>query len=382
MTLTEDKIEFSIPVLVVRQPIGMFFVGVIDSLRLCDITDFDVRRLIRERDFEKYLGIQRPLDKSRVKEIKQYVTTKDACFPTGILLSVRASCARYDPATNQLTLSNFIDNEDPKNNVLYREIAKVIDGQHRIEGLKGGDIPFELNISVFVDIDVALEGYIFSTVNLAQTKVNRSLAFDLLELAKAKSPQKFCHNVAVVLDQRPDSALYHRIKRLGVATEGRFDEMITQATLVDSLLPYLSRDPMRDRDIYLRGSIPSKASTEECKMLIFRNMLIDNRDLEIVDILWNYFDAVKVRWPEAWVSHKPGDMLNKTNGFRALMRFLKPVYLSVVKRIGDVPTKEQFREVFQGIDLVDDQFNIDNYKPGTSGESALYNAFMKASSGL
>jgi len=92
----------------------------------------------------------------------------------------------------------------------------VIDGQHRIEGLKElQDIQFDLNISVFVDIDVAQEGYIFSTVNLAQTKVNRSLAYDLYDLAKSKSPQKFCHNAAVALDKGKESPLYHRIKRLG-----------------------------------------------------------------------------------------------------------------------------------------------------------------------
>ncbi|MGD0098158.1 MAG: DGQHR domain-containing protein, partial [Terracidiphilus sp.] len=177
MTAKEDSISFSIPVLRVTQPIGSFFIGVIDRKRLCEITDFDVRRLIKERDFEKYLGIQRPLDKSRVKEIREYVTTSDACFPTGVILSVRAECATYDDQTRTLQLSNHIDPEDPERNILYRQIAKVIDGQHRIEGLKElQEIQFDVNIAVFVDIDVAQEGYIFSTVNLAQTKVNRSLA--------------------------------------------------------------------------------------------------------------------------------------------------------------------------------------------------------------
>ena len=66
-------------------------------------------------------------------------------------------------------------------------------------------------------------------------------------------------------------------------------------------------------------------------------MLIDNRDLEIVDVLWNYFDAVKSRWPNAWASREPGMMLNKTNGFRALMRFLRPAYLSIVKKVRGRP---------------------------------------------
>jgi DGQHR domain-containing protein len=382
MIAKEDPISFSIPVLRVSQPIGSFFIGVIDCKRLCEITDFDVRRLIKERDFEKYLGIQRPLDKSRVKEIREYVSTSDACFPTGVILSVRAECAKYDEQNRSLELSNHIDAEDLDRTILYRQIAKVIDGQHRIEGLKeSGDLQFDMNISIFVDIDVAQEGYIFSTVNLAQTKVNRSLAYDLYDLAKAKSPQKFCHNAAVALDKGKDSALYHRIKRLGVATEGRFGETITQATFVDSLMRYISKNPMSDRDVYLKGGTPLKASTEESKQLIFRNMLIENRDLEIVDVLWNYFHAVRARWSVAWDSAERGDMLSKTNGFRALMRFLGPAYLSIARKIGEVPGKTQFEKLFAEIQMTDADFNIERYVPGTSGEAALFKAF-KEKSGL
>jgi DGQHR domain-containing protein len=382
MIAKEDPISFSIPVLRVSQPIGSFFIGVIDCKRLCEITDFDVRRLIKERDFEKYLGIQRPLDKSRVKEIREYVGTSDACFPTGVILSVRAECAKYDEQSRSLELSNHIDTEDSDRTILYRQIAKVIDGQHRIEGLKESEgLEFDINISIFVDIDVAQEGYIFSTVNLAQTKVNRSLAYDLYDLAKAKSPQKFCHNAAVALDKGKDSALYHRIKRLGVATEGRFGETITQATFVDSLMRYISKNPMSDRDVYLKGGTPSKASTEESKQLIFRNMLIENRDLEIVDVLWNYFYAVRARWSVAWDSSERGDMLSKTNGFRALMRFLGPAYLSIARKIGEVPSKTQFEKLFAEIQMTDADFNIERYVPGTSGEAALFKAF-KEKSGL
>jgi len=374
MSPREDPISFSFPVLRVRQPIGEFFLGVLDSKRICEITEFDVRRILKERDFETYLGIQRPLNPKRVKEIQSYVTTLDASFPTSVILSVRGECARYDEGRGLLTLSNYHDAEDPERTTLYREIAKVIDGQHRIEGLKEyrADAPFEINVSIFVDIDVAEEGYIFSTVNLAQTKVNKSLVYDLFDLAKAKSPQKLCHNIAVALDQDKKSPLHQRIKRLGVATEGRFNETITQATLVESLLVYISKDPVKDRDVYVRGSTPAKAGSTESQQLIFRNMMIENRDLQIVDVMWNYFDAVKLRWPAAWDNMGRGSMLNKTNGFRALMRFLRPAYLNFV-RPGGVPKREQFSQLFQRIPMMDDTFTIETFVPGTSGEVMLYN---------
>ena len=101
--------------------------------------------------------------------------------------------------------------------------------------------------------DIAEQAQIFSTVNLEQTKVNRSLAYDLFALAKSRSPQKTCHNVVVALDQDKTSPFYQRIKRLGANTEGRYGETITQATFVEALQKYISADPKGDRDVLLRG---------------------------------------------------------------------------------------------------------------------------------
>jgi DGQHR domain-containing protein len=379
MTLKEDPKSLSFPVLKLIQPVGEFYLGVLDSRLLCEITDFDVRRIIKERDFETYLGIQRPLNPKRVKEIAQYISTLDACFPTAVILSVPGVCATYDAQSGSLKLSNYIDNEDETRTVLYRQIAKVIDGQHRIEGLKSfkGE-KFEVNVCIFLDLDVAEEGYIFSTVNFAQTKVNRSLVYDLYDLAKAPSPQKLCHNIAVALDRNPKSPFHEKIKRLGVATEGRFNEKITQATFVGALIGYLSRDPMLDRDIYMRGKHPVRAGAEESKILIFRNMMIDGKDMPIADVIWNYFDAVREKWPHAWDATGTGMMLNRTNGFRGLMRFLRPAYLHLTGP-GGVPSKADFNQVFARINIQDDQFNTDRFLPGTSGEVGLYNALMEVS---
>jgi DGQHR domain-containing protein len=369
----EDRIEFTIPALPVKQPIGEFFLGVIDSKRVCEITEFDVRELLKERELDTYLGIQRRINRKRIRQIEQYVRTVDATFPTSIILSVSGDCATYNPGARTLTLSNYHDPDAPERTVLYKAIAKVIDGQHRIEGLKEYEgVPFELNVSIFVDLDVAEEGYIFSTVNLAQTKVSKSLAYDLFDLAKSKSPQKLSHNIAVALDQNKDSPFFKRIKRLGVATEGRFDETLTQATFVEAMLRYLSDNPIQDRDIYIRGKTPAKVGAVDSKRLIFRNMMIEDKDLEIADVIWNYFSAVRTRWPAAWDNMGRGSMLNKTSGFRGLMRFLRPAYLDLGKP-GQVPTAEQFSRIFGRIQLPDDEFSTVNFVPGTSGEVALFN---------
>lgn len=101
--------------------------------------------------------------------------------------------------------------------------------------------------------------------------------------------------------------------------------------------------------------------------------MIEKKDMQIADVLWNYCAAVKGRWPIAWDAGGRGLILNKTNGFRALMRLLRDAYLYVAA-IGAVPTVEQFINVFRRVEMQDDEFNTDNFKPGTSGEVALYKA--------
>jgi hypothetical protein len=54
----------------------------------------DIRRIEGERGIETYLGIQRPLDPKRVRELEHYVSSPDACFPTAVIIAVPAECAR------------------------------------------------------------------------------------------------------------------------------------------------------------------------------------------------------------------------------------------------------------------------------------------------
>lgn len=380
-TILTDRFETTIPCLKLRQPIGDFFIATIDSKTLCQITYSDVRRMADEdREFERYLGIQRPLSPSRTKDIAQYVNTTDACFPTAIILAIDGKYVEFNEEKNQIILRNYVADDDGEQPLELTKIAQVLDGQHRIAGLqafKGSQ--FDVNVSIFVDMDIESQAYVFSTVNLAQTKVNKSLVYDLFELAKARSPQKTCHQIAVALNSYEKSPLFSKIKRLGTATNGKFTETLTQATFVEALIGYLTDDKVIDRDLYMRNRKP-KLDESKANKLIFRALFIQERDLEITDILFNYFSAVAERWPGAWVNGGKGAILNKTNGFRALMRFLKPAYLSL-KWKGDVVSKSDFLNIFQKVNIEDDGFTVDQFKPGSSGESNLFKTLM-AHSGL
>lgn len=369
----DGKIQF--PCIEVTQPIGTFYIASIPCKILCEITYSDVRRIEGERKFESYLGIQRKLDHQRVQKIRDYVNTMDASFPSGIIIAVDGRCAEYDPNNHTMTLDAY--NGENNDKVSIKQIAKVLDGQHRIEGLRDFDGEFQLNVSIFVDADIAQQAYLFSTVNLAQTKVNKSLVYDLFDLSNARSPQKLCHTIAVTLNKIPESPLFERISRLGSATPGIYTETITQATFVVALMKYISPDENKDRDLYMRGKKITKADLKELQQFIFRNMMIEERDDDIAVIIFNYFSAVKNRWPEAWDNFGQGNILNRTNGFRALMRLLKPIYLYLVSP-GEIPSIEQFSSVFNKISTND--FSSDTYKPGSSGESLLYNTLLAQAS--
>ncbi|WP_296230175.1 DGQHR domain-containing protein [uncultured Pseudomonas sp.] len=373
-----DK-EITVNCIPVEQPLGRFFMASIPHDKLVEITYADTRRVVEEEShgFETMLGIQRHVSPSRIKELNQYVNTFDACFPTSIILSIPEACIEYIEDGNKLRIfAAPPEDEQGNDGIPYEKIAKILDGQHRIKGLEAynGDKPFDLNVSIFVDLDPASEAYIFSVVNQAQTKVNKSLVYDLYSLAVAKSPQKLCHQVAVALNETDGSPFKNKIKRLGVAGPKTEAVAITQAAFVEALMKHVSYPHARaieDRDLYLKGKEPARPSPKELEKMIFRGMMIEGRDFELTDVIWNYFEAVQSRWPLAWNSQDKGVMLSKTNGFMALMRFLKDIYIHE-ECIDTIIPKGRFLGILEGIDLKDSDFTVDNYKPGTSGESALY----------
>jgi DGQHR domain-containing protein len=187
----------------VEQPVGSFYMARISCRDLIYITFADIRRIEREEsDVEKVLGIQRPLSKSRVKEIGAYVNTIDANFPTSIILAIdsfadeqpeeqegrEAETARRDA---QGRIRNVYFNKGTRMLEIRRgeNVAKILDGQHRIAGLKALDPknePFDLPVTIFIDADIEQQALIFATINKTQTKVSKSLVYDFTRI-----PQDF-----------------------------------------------------------------------------------------------------------------------------------------------------------------------------------------------
>ena len=384
-----NEYELVVPVLPVEQPIGTFFIASMDARHLVEISYADVRRLAsEERDVERYLGIQRPLSSRRVNNIKRYIASKDATFPTAIILAIDERCAEYDESKGVLTLRAYAGDGTPDEEIPYQRIAKVLDGQHRIAAFLDGDVwdsrlndvTFDLNVALFIGADISEQANIFATVNLTQTKVTKSLAYDLTELARTRSPYRTCHNVAVALDGEDSSPLFRRIKRLGTATPGRSKEPLTQAGFVEALVPFISTDPIQDRNDLLDGKKPHRPTQEELKKTPFRGLFVSDKDLDIAEILYNYFNAIKKRWPASWDNlDKSGNLLPKSNAFKAFMKFLREdVYPAVTNgEFGRIPSEREFAPFFRDLKLDDADFTTRNFSPGSGGQAMFLKLLRK-----
>ena len=352
----------------ITQPIGRFYFGAMKHKELARIAYSDIRRIDGEqRAVETYLGIERPLRSDRVAELKDYVNTVDATFPSPVILAISEEDAKLDLDTGIMSIKDD------------RSVAKILDGQHRIGGLEGYDgDEFDVLVTIFVDMDIEFQAMVFATINLEQTKVNRSLAYDLFEYATTRSPQKTCHNISRLLNSREESPFYKKIKVLGVA--GGRTETISQALFVDSLLPLISRNANKDRDD-LRRHLPLEPATRgDADRLIFRNLFIEEKDGVIARVLWNYFQAVESKWDRYWTEVIPGQVLNRTTGFRGLMEFLPYAYVEA-RGAGGNPTDIQFDGIFERIRIDGSEINSENYRPGTAG-STRFREHLKARAGV
>ena len=366
----------------IYQPIDTFYVGKIKWQDLLKIAARDIERIRMEGegDIDGYFGIQRELSKNRLKEISEYVSFNDATFPNSIVLSIDS--IEFNETTEEVT-TNIISFENNKLRLRNNgQIAKIIDGQHRVFGIEkyakdnalfADELVFDLIVTIFIDIDEEYQSSIFATINKAQTKVNKSLVYDLYSLAKTRSPQRTVHNIVKLLNEDKDSPFYHLIKRLGKAEFK--SETIAQATLADSIIRYISSNPSFDRNELRKGKkLKFVEGNEEIKYFLRNWFINENDEVKIAKLIWNYFEAISKKWKNAWGS--TDHILTKSTGIIAFMRFLKDIVSYYGLNI--VISTNDFKTILDNIKLIDDDFINDKFKAGGVGQSDLYKELLKS----
>ena len=342
-----------------------------DGNTLSEMAKSEVRDM-KNNDINQRIVIQRELDSKRVKEITEYVKTSDACFPNSVILSVKAK--------NIIDIVPLYEKDNIYNIILDQneDTFQIIDGQHRIAGLEGYSQkkPFEVNISLFLDMDIEQQAILFATINSKQKGVNKSLMMDLHTMQSARNPIKSAHYIGRILNEKPGGALCGRITPFYISPKfGGYK--YTQANFIDKTIKYISGNEIqliKDRDALKEGRPLIYANEDNQKKLVFRNLFIDEKDEFIAIIINNYFNAVEKCWTEAW--NEEGYVLARTIGFNALMAIL-PIVMRKIGIYNQIIECKQFIDIFRGLDLNSQDFREEKFNLSGYGQSDIVKLFKE-----
>lgn len=333
-----------VPALKVRQPLGDFFVISISARELLEVSFSEPLKYLDNSG--NVQGSQRPKDIKRLKEIAKYIDSVEMAFPNSIILS-----ANYTE-NGEISLNKderWRIEEDGKHLKLIipkkTKLAAVIDGQHRLNAFEyvSNEERFndlQLICSIYFDLPVAYQAYVFATINSNQKKVDRSLALEQFgynlddESEKAWTPEKFAVFISRKLNLDATSPFYHHIKVAPLNSEILFsnDEVssweVSTATIVDGICNLISSNPKRDRIImqqkhFLKGRSRDLVSDIKDSSPL-RKFYIENQDKTIFDTLKSFFDVVN---KTLWVQSNKSSYITKTVGVQALFDILKAILI-------------------------------------------------------
>ncbi len=243
---------------------------------------------VRGRDEEEG-AVQRVLNRKRIASIKQYVLDGNMFVNTFV---INWNDKNYIPQINSDKI------EIP----LVDSVAQLLDGQHRLEGLKEA-IKSETSVSekqVLVSMVIGLgtkdAAKIFININSEQKPVPKSLIFDLYGVTDDDKNFAITRSddIAKLLNENIDSPYYNLIKYPG---SPRGKGKIDLSTVVSTLKKHVD--------------IGGKFVDNNIKDLNFQSQIIIN-----------YFSVLKYYWDEdeLWENQSQNVFL-KAAGFVAALEF-------------------------------------------------------------
>lgn len=241
-----------------------FFLCLINAKTLVKISYVARRGIDEERG-----AVQRILNKTRISGIKDFLLN-NGFFPNNIILNFKEDAnIVYTEQTGNLSFS-----DNPR-------IAQIIDGQHRVEGLKEA-IRIDQSIGEMLvptvlsnNLETSDCAEIFISINTEQKSVPKSLIYDLYELINISDKDFSIErgtDIAYFLNTEDSSPYQGFIKFPG---SRKFKGGIQLSTLVNNLKPLV------------------KADGEFAKYSI---TTLDNQ----ASILKNYFGAIQSYYDEEW----------------------------------------------------------------------------------
>lgn len=350
----------TIKVIKASQRIGDFYVGIIPYRDLYEMSTVDIRHIT---DDDEVVGIQRELRDDKVRSIKKYLTTANASFPNSIILNV-----------NEANIVTVTDNE-----LILRkktDTFTIIDGQHRLKGFEDyTEQPFDLIVTIFINLDLSKQAELFSTINSQQTKVDPSLNINLELSRKEYTPKKMLVEIAQAFNADKESPWYNRIKMTNVRDNGVISLSAFVSPLVDLTFPEKDYVEILNKFSKNNTSFPAfDESKYRMERYVFWCFYANQDVSSIYKILYNYFVAMSTVLEKDWSEYN--SLLLKTTGYNAMIRLFKYLVPICVKEHNF--SKPFFLDKLSSLKKLSGSINSDNY--GTSGSYAsgqLYNDFIE-----
>jgi len=280
---------------------------------------------IFKRTPQRRKGYQRELTPARLRTgklgVPGYLLNQMGIFPTSILVNVRKEegTVKFE---KKGSIGDFIEIGDlvvPDHPIWY-----VIDGQHRLEGLKIAtrkkeDLAKYPVILTMTNEDVLYEMLIFYIVNSRVKSVPTGLAYRILQrmLYDIKAPKWINQTIMRGADRRKAIA----------------------ATIVDFLNMELE-NPFKGR-IQEVGEArrPEHLTTDETltrymTLVLRESMFSEMFDRDVAELLAEYWGAIKNIYPECFEHHEDY-LLLRTIGLSSLSRLFPTIY-GYCARDGDI----------------------------------------------
>ena len=243
---------------------------------------------VRGRDKEEG-AVQRVLNRKRISSIKQYILDGNMFVNTFV---INWNDINYMPQVDSKSI------EIP----LVDSVAQLLDGQHRLEGLKEA-IKLEESIrekqilvSMVIGLDTKEAAKIFININSEQKPVHKSLICDLYGITDDDKNFAITRSddIARILNENMDSPYYNLIKYPG---NPRGKGKIDLSTVVSTLKKYVD--------------VGGKFVDNNIKDLNFQSQIVIN-----------YFNVLKYYWDESdlW-ENQSQNVFFKAAGFIAALEF-------------------------------------------------------------
>ncbi len=302
-----------------KQPVGDMFLVKMKATQVASIAASKTRKSYNDSS-----GIQRKLDPHRIKSIAEFCKTKNAMFPTPIILSASSDYFVINEEENTLTIPTISEDEN--------KFCSIVDGQHRLEGLKESGVidNFELLVSFVFDTDPSRDAFLFSIINGNQKPVSRSLIYDLYGLSRSRTVEKTCNKIMRALNGEDfdiKSELSGKIKMLGYKDEFSQNGIVSQAAMIKNLMKLITDKSERDNiDIEFGRELEQLDS----RKYIFRKNFVEGNDELIIQENIDFFNAwmKKLKEEKERYDLNEYELFEKTIGFSVSYRIFLILYLS------------------------------------------------------